>query len=145
MDPTQSDADAVRAANLAFYRALEANDADTLASLLATSVPVSGLEPGRARVAGRLALVADCSAQVASGGRFDLHPQQTTVVGDVAWVTLVEEHAGGPAWSAAEGSRKVYRTHVFVREGDGWKLAHRQASPAPDDVLVATGRAPSLH
>ena len=142
MDTTQSEADAVRAANLAFYRALEADDADALAALVATSVPVVGIEPGQLRTSGRPALLAACAAQ-ASGVRFELHPQQTTVLGDVAWVTLVEERLGGNLHD--DEPRRLYRTHLFVREGDDWKLAHRHASPAPDDALSTSGRSPSLH
>ena len=133
MDPTPNpaDIDAVRATNLAFYKAFEAGDLDVMAELWSAEAPISCLHPGWEPLSGRDAVLASWIG-IFRGTKsiaFTLRNVQIFLAGDVAWVLLVEEidatHADGGHVRAA-----AHATNVFVRESTGWKVVHHHAGPA---------------
>lgn len=131
MEPQLPDSEAVRAANIAYYRAFEASDLDSMAELWASSVPVSCVLPGWQPAVGRDAVVA-CWASVFQGLSsisFTLRNIQIFIVGEVAWALLLEDFSA----SQENGQRLqvvLQATNIFLREGSAWKLAHHHASPA---------------
>lgn len=131
MDPTPPDVDAIRAANVAFYRAFESGDVEAMGELWATSVPVSCVQPGWQPSVGREAVLAGLVAvfEGVTDITFTLKNSQIFLAGDVAWVLLLEEidavQAGGERVQVV-----LQSTNVLIREGGAWKLAHHHASPA---------------
>lgn len=131
MDPSLSDADAVRAANTAFYRAFEACDIETMAALWSSVAQVTCIHPGWQPAVGRDAVMSSWLTifQNTTAVQFTLRNAQIFVAGDAAWVLVLEElsltQSDGQQIHAA-----LQATNVFVRELDGWKVAHHHAGPA---------------
>ena len=146
MVPRNSDADAVRAINLAFYKAFEAGDIEAMASVWADAAPVSCLHPGWEPLVGR-EVVLTSWAGIFRGTRsivFTLRSVQIFVSGDTAWALLVEE------MDAVHHDEQRVRassiaTNVFVREPDGWKIVHHHAGPAVALAGAPAGAPRILH
>jgi uncharacterized protein (TIGR02246 family) len=140
MDPIRRD-DELRATNLAFYKAFEAGDIEAMASVWANEAPISCVHPGWEPVVGREAVLASWVG-IFRGTReiiFTLRNVQMFMVGDTAWVVLIEEIDA----SQQDGQRvraSSQATNVFVREPDGWKLVHHHAGPG----VALPGSAPSV-
>ena len=126
-----ADPDDVRAANLAFYQAFEANDLDAMAAVWSEEAPISCVHPGWEPIVGRDAVLESWEA-IFRGTKsisFTLRNAHMMLAGDVAWILLVEEidaaHEDGQRLRAS-----TLATNVFVREQGVWRLVHHHAGPA---------------
>jgi ketosteroid isomerase-like protein len=130
-DPEQTDAraEAVAAANRAFYEAFEARDLDAMSDLWEHSDRVSCSHPGWGVLRGWGQVAASWMALFQGPQRlqFILTDERIEVEGDVAWVTVDENLLGDDAGST------VTSMNVFVRRDAGrWKVvAHHGSAVAP--------------
>jgi ketosteroid isomerase-like protein len=118
------DADAVRAANQAFYRAFEAADIDAMSDVWEHSDRVSCVHPGWSVLRGWASVSASWMALFTQGDalQFILTDEHVAVVGDTAWVTVDENILAGRSGST------VAAINVFVRHDHGWHMvAHHGA------------------
>ncbi len=125
-----ADVAAVRAANLAFYRAFEALDLPAMERLWAHDETATCLHPGWALCAGWAEVRASWAAIFANTGsmRFEIADERIDVRGGLAWVVCVERiRSTGAAGEAMVGA--VVATNVFRDDGGGWKLVHHHGSP----------------
>jgi ketosteroid isomerase-like protein len=121
---------AVRAANLAFYRAFEALDLAAMERLWARDASASCLHPGWPLCAGWDEVRASWATIFANTGtmRFDVADERIDVRGPLAWVVCVERiRSTGPEGEAMVGA--VIATNVFRQEGGAWRLVHHHGSP----------------
>jgi len=121
---------AVRAANLAFYRAFEALDLAAMERLWAQDDSVSCLHPGWPLCAGWAEVRASWATIFANTGsmRFELAGERIDVRENLAWVVCVERiRSTGPGGEAMVGA--VIATNVFRSDGGTWKLVHHHGSP----------------
>ncbi|HEX6836851.1 MAG TPA: nuclear transport factor 2 family protein [Polyangia bacterium] len=121
---------AVRAANLAFYRAFEALDLAAMERLWAQDDSVSCLHPGWPLCAGWAEVRASWATIFANTGsmRFELAGERIDVREGLAWVVCVERiRSTGPGGDAMVGA--VIATNVFRSDGGAWKLVHHHGSP----------------
>lgn len=114
-----NDDDAVLAVNAAYYRAFAAADARTLEKLWAVD-GVTCVHPGWRPLVGREAVVRSYRDILASARPVPITCSGERVVlnGDFARVICMER----------VGAVVLAATNVFVRTGQGWLLAHHQAS-----------------
>jgi ketosteroid isomerase-like protein len=133
-DPT----DAVRAANAAFYAALESCDLDTMADLWEHSDRVAVTHPGWPMLRGWAKVAGSWDAIFRNTGfiQFVITDEQVVVSDDTAWVTLDEnilQSSGsvqGEAAATAELSgAHATATNVFVRDGEQWMMVLHHSSP----------------
>lgn len=124
---TDSDIDAVRAANLRFYRAFTTQDVGAMDAIWAQRVPVICAHPGWRALVGRDAVMSSWHNILSNPGATTVlcRDDETFLYGDVAIVVCEEELGGGGHFVA---------TNVFVREDREWRIVHHQANP-----LVARG------
>lgn len=110
-------------ANEAFYDAFLRRDFAAMDSVWARTVAVTCIHPGWNRLLGRENVMRSWRAILANPGSPSIECLGATVhmIGDAAYVLCHERvRGGGPALIA---------TNVFIREGDGWCIAHHQAGP----------------
>jgi len=122
------DADAVQAANQAFYRAFEAGDIDAMSDLWEHSDRVTCVHPGWSVLRGWASVSASWVALFTQGEalQFILTDEQVSVAGDTAWVTVDENILAGRSGST------VAAINVFVRNGHGWRMVAHHGSPVVD-------------
>lgn len=123
---TDSDIDAVRAANLEFYRAFTTQDFGAMNAIWAQRAPVICTHPGWRALMGRDAVMRSWRNILSNPGATAVtyHGDEAFLYGDVA-IVICEEELGGGHFVA---------TNVFVREDRAWRIVHHQANP-----LVARG------
>jgi len=117
----ETEADALLAANLEFYRAFTTHDVAAMDRVWALETPVLCLHPGWTLLRGREAVM-DSWRRILAGPEAPnvrVHEDQAFLFGEVGIVTCEEELGGG--WLAA--------TNMFVKEEGTWRLVHHQASP----------------
>ena len=131
------DDDAVRAANAAFYAALEGCDIERMADVWEHSDRVAVTHPGWpmlrgwAKVAGSWDAIFSNTSYI----QFVLTDEQVHVSGDTAWVTLdeniLQSHGPGDATSAGTelSGAHATATNVFVRDGAHWLMVVHHSSP----------------
>ena len=129
-----TDEDGVRAANSAFYAALEARDLDAMADVWEHSDRISVTHPGWPMLRGWAKVAGSWDAIFRNTGyiQFVLTDELVTVVGDSAWVTLDENilQSAGQTEAADELSgSKATSVNVFVRDEAEWKMVVHHASP----------------
>lgn len=114
-----TDADAVLAANLEFYRAFAARDIAAMEALWANRAPVACLHPGWAALREREAILDSWRGILSNpdAPRIACYDEQVFLYGEVALVLCEEELEGGT----------LAATNLFVREDGGWRLAHHHA------------------
>ena len=114
-----SDADAVLAANLAFYRAFGRGDYAGMEAVWARRAAVLCLHPGWAAVEGREAVM-DSWRHVLGDPDFRIlcHDERVHLYGELAIVLCEEELSGG----------LLAATNIFIREDGAWRMIHHQAS-----------------
>lgn len=107
------------------------NDEVTLAN------PFGGVSRGWDNVA---ASIAKAAAIYRDGEVVSMENQATAVVGDLAYVVLIERYRVRVAGRADLDDVALRTTNIYRREGDEWLLVHRQADPrvgaqAPESVV----------
>jgi ketosteroid isomerase-like protein len=120
-------AETVLRANAAFYDAFEARDFTAMDGVWARTIAVTCIHPGWNRLMGRENVMKSWRAILSNPASPSIECVGATVhmVGDAAYVLCHERvRGGGPALIA---------TNVFIREGEGWCLAHHQAGPVSVD------------
>ncbi|HZA00164.1 MAG TPA: nuclear transport factor 2 family protein [Acidimicrobiales bacterium] len=121
------DADAVRAANRAFYEAFEARDLDAMSEVWHHDEAVACTHPGWKTLHGWGAVAGSWFALF--GGpqhlQFVLTDERVHLAGDVAWVTVDENLIGegvGPGGTVAA-------VNVFRRIDGRWRMVLHHGSP----------------
>ena len=114
-----TDSDAVLAANLEFYRAFGARDLAAMDALWARNAPVACINPGWPALADRDAIIESWRGILSSpeSPRIVCYDERVFVYGDTALVVCEEELGGGT----------LVASNLFVREAEGWRMAHHQA------------------
>jgi ketosteroid isomerase-like protein len=114
-----TDADAVLAANLEFYRAFTTRDLAAMDALWARRSPVACLHPGWTALTGRQSIMASWSGILSNpeAPRIACFDERVLLFGESALV-LCEEELDGGALAAS---------NFFVREDGAWRLAHHHA------------------
>ncbi|MBT2596266.1 nuclear transport factor 2 family protein [Arthrobacter sp. ISL-72] len=107
------------------------NDDVTLAN------PLGGVSRGWDDVA---ASIAKAAAIYRDGEVVSMENQGTVVVGDLAYVVLIERFRVRVAGRADLDDVALRTTNIYRREGNEWLLVHRQADPrvgaqAPESVV----------
>lgn len=117
----ETEADALLAANLEFYRAFTTHDLAAMDRVWAQETPVLCLHPGWTLLRGREAVMESWRQILGNSDAPNVmvHEDQAFLFGEVGIVTCEEELSGG--WLAA--------TNMFVKEDGAWRLVHHQASP----------------
>jgi uncharacterized protein (TIGR02246 family) len=126
------DATAIAAANLAFYRALEARDLDGMAAVWLQDDSVSCVHPGWHRLDGWEEIRRSWE-NIFSNSRpwaVSCEDIRIAVAGELAWVTCVEVITpfGG---DEEEDAARMQATNLFGRVEGRWRLVHHHASPSP--------------
>src|SRR5439155_4854828 len=114
-----TDSDAVLTANLEFYRAFGARDLAAMDALWARQAPVACIHPGWPALVARDAVMESWHGILANPAapRIACYDEQVLLYGDTALVICEEELDGGT----------LIASNLFVREDDGWRIAHHQA------------------
>jgi ketosteroid isomerase-like protein len=117
----QTEADALLAANLEFYRAFTTHDVGAMERIWALETPVLCLHPGSELLRGRAAVLESWRQILSSpeAPHVVVHEDQAFLFGEVGIVTCEEELDGG----------SLAATNMFVKEQGRWCLVHHQASP----------------
>jgi hypothetical protein len=113
------DSDAVLAANLEFYRAFTTGDAEAMDALWARQAPVACVHPGWPALTDRNAVIESWRGILSNpdSPRVACYDERVFLYGDTALVICEEELDGGT----------LIASNWFVREADGWRMAHHQA------------------
>ena len=114
-----TDSDAVLAANLEFYRAFSARDLVAMDALWARERPVACIHPGWPALCERDAVMESWQGILSNPGapKIICYDEQVLLYGDSALVICEEELEGGT----------LIASNLFVREAEGWRIAHHQA------------------
>jgi uncharacterized protein (TIGR02246 family) len=128
------DATAVAAANLSFYRALEARDLENMGQVWLQDDTASCVHPGWHRLDGWEEIERSWE-NIFSNSRpwtVTCEDVRIAVAGDLAWVTCVEVIV--PFGGDEEGdAARMQATNLFGRVDGRWRLIHHHASPSPTD------------
>jgi ketosteroid isomerase-like protein len=136
------DAEAVRAANAAFYAALERCDLDAMSDVWELSDRVTVTHPGWPTIRGWGKVAASWSAIFRNTGyiQFVLTDEEVNIEGDTAWVTLdeniiqsVDDEAVPEGELSPLAGARATAINVFVRVAAG---------PGPRWAMVAHHSAP---
>lgn len=116
-----TEADAVLAANLEFYRAFTTRDIGGMDRLWAKKSAVLCTHPGWLPLAGRAAVMESWRNILANPEAPGVmcHDDTAFLYGAVAIVLCEEELSGG----------HLAATNVFIKEDGAWRLVHHQAGP----------------
>ena len=114
-----TDSDAVLAANLEFYRAFAERDLAAMDALWARHAPVACLHPGWTALFDRASIMRSWEGILSdpAAPRIACFDERVLFYGEVALVLCEEELEGGT----------LAASNLFVREDEGWRLAHHQA------------------
>lgn len=139
-DDATADEAGVRAANSAFYAALEARDLDAMADVWEHSDRIVVTHPGWPMLRGWARVAGSWDAIFRNTGyiQFVLTDEEVTVVGDAAWITLDENILQSASSDDLSGSKATtvnlfVRSHVSGADGDNWKMVVHHASPVAGD------------
>ena len=115
----RDEAQALLAANHAFYAAFAEGDADRMEALWAESVNVACIHPGAGALHGRSLVMQTWQTILEGGGAPGIHCDdgKAVVLGDAGFVTCIERI----------GDAELIATNVFVREDGRWRMVHHQA------------------
>ena len=127
--------ESVRAANSAFYAALEARDLDAMADVWEHSDRIVVTHPGWPMLRGWARVAASWDAIFRNTGyiQFVLTDEQVTLAGDAAWITLDENILQTASSDELSGSQAT-TINVFARDEDAhWRMVVHHASPVAGD------------
>lgn len=128
------DETAVAAANLAFYRALEARSLSAMELVWTHSAEASCVHPGWHRLDGWAEIRRSWQNIFTSSRPWTVAcvDLRIDVQGDIAWVRCVEIMQ---AFGSTEGedAARMQATNVFVRDEGDWRMVHHHASASPDN------------
>jgi ketosteroid isomerase-like protein len=131
-----SEETAIAAANLAFYRALEARELSAMDVVWAQSEAASCVHPGWHRLDGWDEIRRSWQNIFASARAWTVACEDVRIYvsGDFGWVSCVEVMSPFGDTSG-ESAARMQATNLFVKEEGDWKLLHHHASqsPEPDD------------
>ncbi|HUK11288.1 MAG TPA: nuclear transport factor 2 family protein [Stellaceae bacterium] len=121
---SEREADALRTANLEFYRAFANRDFAAMESVWAREAEVLCLHPGWPLLSGRSAVLESWRQILANPGapRIVCRKVQALVFAEIGIVTCEEEVEGG----------LLAATNIFVREQGRWRMVHHHASVIVD-------------
>jgi ketosteroid isomerase-like protein len=128
----------VRAANAAFYAALEACDLDQMSDVWEHSDRVTVTHPGWPTIRGWAKVAASWTVIFRNTGyiQFVLTEEQVTLEGDTAWVTLDENILQSVADGSVEpddigalSGARATAINLFVRDGDRWTMVAHHSAP----------------
>jgi hypothetical protein len=114
-----TDADAVLAANLEFYRAFATRDIAAMDAIWARRAPVACIHPGWPALSEREAIIESWRGILGSpeAPRIACYDERVLLYGETALVLCEEELDGGTLMAG----------NLFVREDGLWRIAHHQA------------------
>jgi ketosteroid isomerase-like protein len=127
-----TDAEAVLAANDAFYRAFESLEMDRMRALWLPSATIVCIHPGWNALVGWPAVM-ESWEQIFAGTlamQFVLADVSVVVHGDVAWVVCVEQIDSRGADGRAQA--RVQATNVFQCRDGRWWIVHHHGGPLFD-------------
>jgi uncharacterized protein (TIGR02246 family) len=131
------DATAVAAANLAFYRALEARDLEIMSVVWLHDDSTSCVHPGWHRLDGWEEIKRSWENIFSNSRPWTVSCEdiRIAIAGDLAWVTCVEVIVpfGG---EENEDAARMQATNLFGRINGQWRLVHHHASPSPTEQVV---------
>jgi ketosteroid isomerase-like protein len=119
-----TDAEAVLAANDAFYRAFESLDVDRMRALWLPSATIACIHPGRSALVGWPAVM-ESWEQIFAGTlemRFTLADVSIALHGDVAWVICIERIDSRQSDGRVQA--RIQATNVFQRRDGRWWIVH---------------------
>jgi ketosteroid isomerase-like protein len=123
---------AVAAANLGFYRALEARNLRAMESVWLPEASVSCVHPGWHRLDGWTEVKRSWENIFLNSRPWTVSCEDIRigVSGDFACVTCVEVITpfGG---DEEEDAARMQATNIFQRSGGQWRMIHHHASPSP--------------
>jgi ketosteroid isomerase-like protein len=124
---------AVAAANLAFYRALEARELSAMDQVWSHTTSASCVHPGWHRLDGWDEIRRSWKNIFASARAWTVACEDVRIVvrGEFAWVACVEVMSPFGDTSG-ESAARMQATNLFVKEEGDWKLLHHHASQSPD-------------
>ena len=128
---SETEADALLAANLDFYRAFATRDMAAMEQVWARETPVLCLHPGWALLRGRDAVLESWRQILANpeAPHVVCHEDQPFLFGEVGIVTCEEVIEGGVLVSEEDlDGGSLAATNMFVKEQGFWRLVHHQAS-----------------
>ena len=125
---------AVSAANLGFYRALEARDLSAMDMVWAHAESASCVHPGWHRLDG-WSEIRRSFDNIFTNSRpwtVSCRDVRVSVEGELAWVTCVELIIpfGG---DEDEDAARMQATNLFLRVDGEWKMIHHHASASPTE------------
>ncbi|MEO8192150.1 MAG: nuclear transport factor 2 family protein [Acidobacteriota bacterium] len=132
--PDTPEETAVAAANLAFYRALEARSLSAIELVWSHGRTVSCIHPGWHRLDGWREVRRSWENIFDSSRPWTVMCEDVriSVSGEMAWVSCVEVIR--PFGSArADAAARMQATNLFAREVGEWKMVHHHASASPED------------
>jgi len=132
---TGPDETAVAAANLAFYRALEARDLSAMDTVWLHDESATCVHPGWHRLDGWSEIRRSWENIFANARPWSVTCEDVRigVEGEVAWVTCVEMLAPFGA-DPEDGAARMQATNIFARRDGRWRLLHHHASPTSSGV-----------
>jgi ketosteroid isomerase-like protein len=131
------DAAAVRAANEAFYAAVESADLDALHEVWGEDEGTVCVHPGASPVHGRAAVMRSWALIMANTDyiQFFLTDVQVSVAGDTAALTCTENILTGEDRSEAFRGGRARALTVFKRSATGWRVWIHQAAPVGSEHI----------
>ncbi|HUH84426.1 MAG TPA: nuclear transport factor 2 family protein [Stellaceae bacterium] len=116
-----TESDAVRAANLEFYRAFTTRDIKGMDRIWARNAMILCTHPGWVPLSGRAAVMASWRNILANpdAPAVMCHDDIAFLYGEIAVVLCEEELSGG----------HLAATNVFIKEDGDWRIMHHHASP----------------
>lgn len=132
------DETAVAAANLAFYRALEARNLAQMEQVWLNAESASCVHPGWHRLDGWEEIRRSWENIFGNSRPWTVSCEDIRigVAGDLAWVTCIEVITpfGG---DEVEDAARMLATNLFGRMDGRWRLVHHHASASPGDTASA--------
>lgn len=129
------DETAVAAANLAFYRALEARDLAAMDRVWHNEESASCVHPGWHRLDGWEEIRRSWENIFRNSRPWTVSCEDVRigVAGDLAWVTCLEviRPLGG---DDEDDAARMHATNLFGRSNGEWRLVHHHSSASPGDT-----------